>query len=150
MLLSHGSIVPIILWIVWCSRNKCIFDDVKHNVGDLRAQVWSLWNHVHRAYGDSVGTSQKMVRLIAWKPLSHDCVALNVDGSVFTDSGAAGFSGLIRDHAGNFLIGFYGSVGVSCITHAKIMVLYKGSLLCCNSGYRCVVCSIEGQSCLES
>ncbi|PNX84072.1 hypothetical protein L195_g040125, partial [Trifolium pratense] len=45
-------------------------------------------------------------------------VALNVDGSVFSNVGVGGFGGLIRDHHDDFLHGYYGSSGGSCIIHA--------------------------------
>ncbi|WJX30497.1 hypothetical protein P8452_19027 [Trifolium repens] len=42
-------------------------------------------------------------------------VALNVDGSVFSNVSVGGFRGLIRDHRGDFLHGYYGSSGGSCV-----------------------------------
>ena len=49
-------------------------------------------------------------------PLS--LVSLNVDDSVFTNLGLTGFGGLIRDHEGSFLRGFYGNIDPPCILHA--------------------------------
>lgn len=44
---------------------------------------------------------------------------------MFTDTGAASFGGVMRDHLGEFLTGFYGDTRVSCITYAEILGLYN-------------------------
>jgi len=67
-------------------------------------------------------------------------VSLNVDGSVFTTLGLTGFGGLIRDHEGSFLHGFYSNIDPSCILHAEIFALYHGLDLCWSTGYRRVIC----------
>jgi len=42
-------------------------------------------------------------QLISWQKGHHDSYILNVDGSAQTNSGMAGFGGLIRDFDGQFL-----------------------------------------------
>jgi hypothetical protein len=45
-----GPIDPIIMWKIWCSRNKCIFEDIKHSVQEIGAQVLSSLHHILKAF----------------------------------------------------------------------------------------------------
>jgi len=69
-----------------------------------------------------------------------DLVALNVDGSVFLGSNLGGFGGLIRDHIGSFLYGFFEKISRPCILHDEILSLYHGLKLCWDTGFKHVVC----------
>jgi hypothetical protein len=61
---------------------------------------------------------QPTKKIVAWfRPL--EIVVLNVDDSVFSNVDVGGFRGLIRDHHGDFLHGYYGSSGGSCIIHKR-------------------------------
>lgn len=66
---------------------------------------------------------------IAWtKPLEGEVVLnVDVDGSAITNPGVAGFGGLVRNSAGDFLFGFHGNVGWSHIAHAdQVLALLHG------------------------
>nr|KYP44262.1 14.7 kDa ribonuclease H-like protein [Cajanus cajan] len=67
-------------------------------------------------------------------------VTLNVDGSALTNPGDSGYGGLVRDHEGKFILGFYGSIGVSNNIHAEIMALLKGLEICWARGFTHVRC----------
>jgi hypothetical protein len=48
------------------------------------------------------------LRHISWSRPAEGTVCLNVDGSLLGSVNTAGFGGLLRDNAGDFLGGFYG------------------------------------------
>jgi ribonuclease HI len=65
---------------------------------------------------------------------------LNVDGSLLGSANAVGFGGLIRNSAGTFLGGYYGTAVQPNILYAEIMAVLHGLELCWNKGCRKVVC----------
>jgi len=68
--------------------------------------------------------------IVSWQQVSMDLIALNVDGSVFIDSILRGFGGLIREHTGSFVHGFFEKIYRPCILHVEISGLYHGLKLC--------------------
>lgn len=88
-------------------------------MGSMVAQVKAMYCDVLGAFGSlSSSPNTKQPREVTWTIPIEGSVTLNVDGSAVTTSGLVGFGGLVRDHSGSFLHGFYGSVGVSDIMHA--------------------------------
>lgn len=67
-------------------------------------------------------------------------VCLNSDDAVKSNRNFAGCGGLIRDHEGNWLVGFTKKLGVCSPFIAELWGLYKGIKLClCNNWYSVVV-----------
>lgn len=53
--------------------------------------------------------------------IDGNVIAIDMDARALINLGMSRFGGLIRDHSGNFLKGFYGSMGflkVDCYTHS--------------------------------
>jgi ribonuclease HI len=84
-------------------------------------------------------------------PTSHSVQqpALNDDGSVFLDSNLGGFGGLIRDHTGSFLHGFFGKISRPCILHVEILGLYHGLKLCWDTGFKHVLCHSDSTTVVD-
>lgn len=77
----------VLLWIMWCFRNKYIFDNTKHTVFDLCTQLSALYTHIVEAYGAAnIHNMPTIERHISWTAPRSGFIAINVDGSVFTDS----------------------------------------------------------------
>lgn len=138
----HGIVVAVVLWIIWCSCNKMLFENITDSVQSLVIRVWSLVQSILNAYGLTCNDhlSTRLPREVIWQRPVGNSVVLNVDGSAISNPSEAGFGGLIRDSDGVFLKGFFGSVGVSSILYAEVMALYHGIQLCWNEGYKEVVC----------
>jgi ribonuclease HI len=79
-------------------------------------------------------------RHVSWSRPVEGTVCLNVDGSLLNSIHTAGFGGLIRDHTGAFLGGFYGKADQPNILYAEIMAILHGLELCWNKGFRNVTC----------
>jgi len=136
-----GLIGPIIMCKIWCSRNKCIFDDIKHFVQEIGTQVLSSMHHILKVFAYLTSYSvQQSTRVLSWQQPSMDSVALNFDGSVFLNSNLGGFGGLIRDHTRSFLHDFFGKISRTCIFHAEILGLYHGLKLCRDTGFKHMLC----------
>lgn len=107
-------------------------------------QTQGLLRDVVKAYGvNADGRCGRIPKEVSWIKPVEEWITLNVDGSAINNPGMAGFGGLMRDCDGCFLHGFYGTVGVSDILHAKLMALFQGVPLCWELGYRKVNCYLD-------
>ena len=149
-ILNIGPIGPIIMWKISCSRNKCIFKDIKYFVHEIGAQVLSSLHHILKAFAHPTSHNvQQLARIVSWQHPSINSVALNVDDSVFLNSNLRGFRGLIRDHTGSFLHGFFGKISRACILHVEILGLYHGLKLCWHTGFKHVLCLSDSTSVVD-
>ncbi|GAU48983.1 hypothetical protein TSUD_245740 [Trifolium subterraneum] len=139
---SHGCIIFIIMWFVWCSRNDAIFNNNKAIVHNLVAKVHSMLSFCIAAFKNTTsgsgGNSEQ--RLVVWPRPAEGTVCLNVHGSMLGSLQTAGFGGLIRNSFSAFLKGFYGTASQSSVLYAEIMAILHGLHLCWNNGYRSIVC----------
>ncbi|PNX61255.1 ribonuclease H, partial [Trifolium pratense] len=78
--------------------------------------------------------------MVSWSCPNEGTVCLNVDGSMLGSTQAAGFGGLIRNHFGAFLKGFYGTASQSSVLYAEIMAVLHGLELCWVNGFRNIAC----------
>jgi len=103
--------------------------------------IFSQLHISHRAFGSlSSPSSAQTPREVCWQHGDNDTLVLNVDGSALTNPGQAGYGGIVHNSGGKFLFGFYGSVGLSNILHAEIQALLTGITLCCEAGFKKIVC----------
>jgi len=117
-----GLIGPIIRSKIWCSPNKCIFENIKHYIQEIGVQVFSLLHYVLKAFAyANPHHIQLVVRVVTWIRPNFDSVALNVDGSVFFESNLGGFSGLICNNTRPFLHGFLDNISRPCFLHVEIL-----------------------------
>lgn len=105
-------------------------------------QVLSLLHDVAKVYGHDIDASKHLHSPInvSWKKPEEGWVVLNVDGSAVTNPGRTGYGGLVRNKDGEFLVGFYGSAGISHIGHVEMLALLQGIRLCRDMGFSAVQC----------
>lgn len=141
MTADHGSIAPLILWYVWCSRNKLIFEGKSLSPTTIAADVSAQLQAVHAAFGSPSRESHtRVVREVAWHNAGLEFMVLNVDGSLLFNPCFAGFGSLVRNHLGEFMIGFYGNLGATTILEAELHAISMDMRLCWEEGYRDVHC----------
>nr|KYP57109.1 Putative ribonuclease H protein At1g65750 family [Cajanus cajan] len=144
---EQGSIIPVLLWVIWRSRNNMIFKGKLDKVADLKVWVSTWCSAIIRAYGGEPATGsiwqQRSTRLVRWTAKEGDWVTINVDGSALTNPGAVGVGGLVRDNTGLFMVGFYGSIGISNNIHAELVAMWRGLTLCWERGYSHVCCQSD-------
>lgn len=113
------DIIHFKYWLNWthyyveigCSRNTCIFEDIKHFFQDIGVQVFSYLHHILKAFSSHTShICQELAPTITWLPPSVNSIALNDDGSVFLNFNMGGFDGLIHDHKGYFCMFYYGKL----------------------------------------
>ena len=135
-----GILAPLIMWNIWISRNKFIFEGTTHVKYQIITSIFTQLHVSKQAFESPTSHSHRAIREVCWNKGDEDAMILNVDGSALTNPGKAGFGGLVRNHDGTFQFGFYGSVGLSNIFHAEIQALLVGIRLCWQAGYRQVMC----------
>lgn len=63
---------------------------------------------------------------MSWQSAGPEAMVLNVDGSLLSDPPREGFGGLVRDHLGQFVLGFYGYLGPTSILGAELHAILTG------------------------
>jgi ribonuclease HI len=153
--ISHGSIIFITMWVIWCSRNNFIFNNNKAVVNDCVAKIMSLVSFCAAAFDISSSESNRTShhQLVAWSCPNEGTVCLNVDGSMMGQIPATGFGGLLRNNFGTFLKGFYGTASRPSVLYAEIIAILHGLELCWNNGFRNILCysdSLQAVSLLKN
>lgn len=141
--ITQAAIIPSVLWSLWIARNKLVFDKEKPPPHVLCSRVVSLIHSINRAFAwiPADQPPAHTPREVAWKGSPDDnTVALNVDGSCLGNPGRASFGGLLRDHSGAFIFGFFGAAGHTTILQAELLGLLHGLQCCWERGFRRVVC----------
>ncbi|XP_045822427.1 uncharacterized protein LOC123915340 [Trifolium pratense] len=138
----HGSLFFIALWVIWCGRNEIVFNNHRENTHTSMGKIYSLLKSCEAAFmpPHSVAVTPVNPCLVSWSPPMEGTVCLNVDGSLFGATSSAGYGGLIRDHNGVFISGFYGAANVRSILFVELMAVLHGLHICWESGFRRVTC----------
>jgi len=124
MVIEIGIIAPLIMWNIWCTRNKLVFEGTQSVTTSNVASIFSQLHISHRAFGSlSSPSSTQTPREVCWQHGDNDTLVRNVEGSALTNPGQAGYGGIVRNFDEKFMFGFYGSVGLSNILHAEIQAL---------------------------
>ncbi|KAK2370649.1 hypothetical protein QL285_083681 [Trifolium repens] len=140
--MSHGSIIFIVMWVVWCSINDFIFNNNKVMVNVSVAKVLALASCCSAAFDNKSLEPNQTVdhQLVSWSCPNEGTICLNVDGSMLGSLQTAGFGGLLRNNFGAFLKGFYGTASQPSVLYAELMAILHGLELCWDNGYRNVTC----------
>lgn len=95
----HGNIFAVILWAIWCARNRWVFENKRIEPRATGFLIAALTEDITRAYGmdTQLTTMQRPPREVRWLGVPNDyMVALNVDGSAMGDPLSAGFGGPVE------------------------------------------------------
>lgn len=133
------------LWKIWSTRNKYIFDGEENTPMSVAIQSQVLLNDIKHAYGDSCHATERQPRTISWNRPSTGFFCLNVGGSVQKNTGRAGVGGLVRDHIGSFICGFHGSLATMDVTQTEVLGLLHGISICWDMGFIKIICYSDSQ-----
>lgn len=92
--------------------------DGKCNLIVIAAQEWEM------LVGKRNNKKVPFWIIIGWKPLGLDGFKLNMDGASRNNSTHATTGVLVRDHNGNWIMGFYRNIGASTSLGAEIWGLH--------------------------
>eukprot|EP00253_Pinus_taeda_P034383 PITA_34383 len=152
---SLWQIIPgIVMWNLWKERNRRIFKDHSMDVQQvwqtivmniqetLSIKSWSqedfpstnkeqaIWNNwqIHLSSTNFPARSSNKQKDIPshWSPPPPNSFMLNFDGASKGNPGATGYGGVIRDHTGQVLKVFFGSIGWNTNNVAELEGLWQG------------------------
>jgi hypothetical protein len=139
MLLSKiGSVALVIVWNLWCTRNKLTFDGIQSIVSTTISVVYAQLQVSQQTFDNTISTA--LVRPsheVCWQHGDNYTMVLN---SALTNLGKARYGGLVRNFEGKLQFAFYGSVELSNILHAEIHAHVIGIKLCWEACYEKLVC----------
>ncbi|GAA0172943.1 hypothetical protein LIER_41426 [Lithospermum erythrorhizon] len=94
---------------------------------------------------DRVFKPQKLARTIKWTPPPEFVYKLNTDGASKGNPGMAGCGGLIRDHLGNWVIGFARKIHWASSTCAELWALRDGLEMALHGNYSPIHIEMDSQ-----
>lgn len=100
---------------IWQERNHLVFEGVRSS---LDSSLATLLRQVEFIHGETFKSAASLVEVnkqvmhIKWIPPPHNAFKLNTDGSHKQGSHFSACGGLIRNHSGNFIVGFHCNLGV--------------------------------------
>src|SRR4051812_7434369 len=132
-----------ILWNLWKSRNKAMFDSTVMNHSNIITAVQSQTCDTFHAFKLSLHrgkvssealtsfnlpTCDKKLntQLVIWKKPNLNIFKLNVDGASKGNPGIAGAGGLIRNSEGDFITGFFSYLERHTSFYAETQAIYTG------------------------
>ncbi|KAK8669631.1 hypothetical protein V6N13_107056 [Hibiscus sabdariffa] len=131
--ISWPIFFAVSIWLIWKNRNNAIFNFASSQPADIyrRAQVLSRYicsastlpHAPHPAIVATVTANR------SWRPANIDWVILNTDGVVALQSGQGSIGGLIRDPRGNWIAGFYRSIGFDFLAKMALGASHNPTIL---------------------
>ncbi|MCH97596.1 hypothetical protein A2U01_0018591, partial [Trifolium medium] len=98
-------VLPLIMWNIWTSRNKYIFEDIQLKI-------------TFQAFDEHSLPTSRPIRDVRWQSGDKDAIILDLDGGALTNNPRKlGFGGLVRNHE-----------GVGCYTEEKINDFLMGNV----------------------
>jgi len=61
-----GILAPLIMWNIWCTRNKLVFDNIHSDMHATVATIFSQLHLAHKAFGIDSYSHSKDGELAAW------------------------------------------------------------------------------------
>lgn len=106
---NFGILFIITCWMLWRSRNKEVFSDIRWDYWWVVSWIRSLLDVIIKVFPHP--SSQNEPRLVTWIPPPTTFIKFNVDGRSFDNPGCWGYGGLFRDHNDNWISDFLGGCG---------------------------------------
>ncbi|KAL9409051.1 hypothetical protein AB3S75_047440 [Citrus x aurantiifolia] len=136
----------VTVWRLWYWRNDVLFNhgswDSSFIVTDIRARTYEIL----RCIKQPLTVKQKKVeKLICWRAPIWPSVSLNTDGAR-KGLGQTGAGGLLRDFAGNWIMGFIVNLGTCSVLSAALWGLLHGLRMAWENGFRRVQVGVDNKS----
>jgi hypothetical protein len=133
-----GSLFAFLIWNLWCSRNKVLFENEKSNHNNILFKSFFMNKDNFNALNDasllspvncnnSLNANSKCLRnpnLIQWFCPPTGKLKINTDGGCSIETGLGCYGGIIRDDKGAWIEGFCGRIGGSNPLSAELWGLY--------------------------
>ena len=123
-----GGVLPMGVRHLWLQRNLCVFKTSSLDTKVTEKCIQSVANFFAIVTWIKLLVSKSII-LTAWRKPPKGWAKLNTDGSALGNLGKARGGGLIRDHNGDWIIGFSRSLGSTNSFIAKLWALRDSLIL---------------------
>lgn len=127
---------------IWRARNDTVFTDnsISYRAILCRAQRQveaSIHGSLLIQYLDPMARSKDRIILpCSWVPPPAGFISVCVDAAVSDGGNKAGCGGVIRDHMGNFIFGYYSmKLNPSSVLEAEALAILHGCIVVIRKGY---------------
>ncbi|KAK4274299.1 hypothetical protein QN277_017543 [Acacia crassicarpa] len=138
----------VTVWLLWNWRNRAIFQDDYHKPNLPVSVIRTLWSSFcdgsvsREIFSDAVDRTNEGQR---WTPPPFGWVKVSVDGAVARSSGKAGCGGVIRNHRGEWLIGFNQNLGMAGVVESEEWAILMGLRMAWEKGFRKVILETDSK-----
>lgn len=146
---KFGQEFTSFLWFIWKARNTLVFEQKQLPVYVILAQANAYCLDSRMAFHSlSIPHDRKPQRWVSWIPPLLGHFKLNTDGLVLV-SGHAAAGGIIREHLGQWVIGFAVNIGITHCFEPELWGLLHGLRLCRSLGFTNLVVELDSSTIVE-
>nr|AIK35195.1 LINE-type retrotransposon LIb DNA [Ipomoea batatas] len=147
--ISWRLIFPYILWNMWKGRNNQVFNNVCTNGNAIVKIAEQEASEAQRFLLPHAGPLRARQLWIPWSPPQPGFVKMNSDGAMKANSGMASAGGLLRDHMGNWIVGFSTNIGHTNSFLAELWGFREGLVIAKNRGYNHIIAETDSEAVVQ-
>nr|POE61120.1 putative ribonuclease h protein [Quercus suber] len=136
------------LWNLWLQRNNKAFRHQSLNPNLVQVVEMQTRELMYCVLEPDTG-KESILRQVQWLKPAVGWHKLNTDGSVVSSCGLAGCGGLLRDCAGQWIVGFAKSIVSSSSIAAELWALREGLGLCLDRGILAVEVELDASAAIS-
>ncbi|MBA0780342.1 hypothetical protein Gotri_004454 [Gossypium trilobum] len=121
--IDWSCLFGIIAWRIWKNRNMFVFQGISWSVEEI-IKISFSWAKQYSSIS-LISKFEARSTLPNW-PMSNSWVCLNTGGSVKIDEGFAATGGCVRDHKGEWIIGFARYLGNCSVLEVEFLGILDG------------------------
>ncbi|XVF29316.1 hypothetical protein REPUB_Repub15cG0110400 [Reevesia pubescens] len=141
--LPWATLFSCMLWSLWKTRNRRIFDGKVSDVAVTFSYAIKLCRDIHSAWWKRQDNITRLPKWISWSPPPHNVFALNTDGTRNNSSGVSAVGGLIRNTGGNWICGFLSKIGRTNVQTAELWGVREGLHLAMEMGLQHLIIQVD-------
>lgn len=122
--INSKTYLPLSLWNIWITRNRNIHDGIRKSISiNFTTQRAIEFSYLAASYHK---VPQRIMTPLKWIPPKPDIYKLNTDEAHSSTLNIDGIGGLIRNHHGNWIVGFSGKMPSQSSISAELYALIQG------------------------
>ncbi|XP_028767839.1 uncharacterized protein LOC114725488 [Neltuma alba] len=137
------------IWKLWLWRNNSIFNDNFIKPSNPTAVIMQTWRHFVQIQEMNLALNQSRGQVPAWQPPPIGWFKLNVDGAMAMSKKMARCGGVVRDHMGNWVVGFSHYLATSSAQEAEEWAIYRGLQLAWDCGFKKIIIESDARNIVD-
>ncbi|WMV15146.1 hypothetical protein MTR67_008531 [Solanum verrucosum] len=118
------TLIPFCLWNIWLARNSNTFNGRKDPISTHQTLSQAIEFCLICSKAKIRGN--KTLIQVNWEPSDPNTFKLNINASVKNSPGPGGLGGLVRNHSGHWIIGFFEHTTLTNSINAKLLAIRRG------------------------